>query len=123
MFDGAELGKAIAAHPGDIEAALAAYKEALFPRSESEYADAYLILDLCLGDRAPFGLIDFLTGALEGSTKEPRSLDPHRCPYPCARAVRLTSGTDGGVTGYAAPGRVQQGHVIHDVGHDGRRTG
>jgi 2-polyprenyl-6-methoxyphenol hydroxylase-like FAD-dependent oxidoreductase len=66
MFDGAELGKAIAAHPGDIEAALAAYEEALFPRSESEYADAYLILDLCLGDRAPFGLIDFLTGALEG---------------------------------------------------------
>jgi hypothetical protein len=52
--------------PDDIEAALAAYEEALFPRSESEYADAYLILDLCLGDRAPFGLIDFLTGALEG---------------------------------------------------------
>jgi 2-polyprenyl-6-methoxyphenol hydroxylase-like FAD-dependent oxidoreductase len=66
MFDGAELGKAIAAHPDDIEAALAAYEEALFPRSDSEYADAYLILELCLGDRAPFGLIDFLTGALEG---------------------------------------------------------
>ena len=65
MFDGAELGKAIAAHPGDIEAALTAYEEALFPRSESEAADAYQILDLCLGDRAPFGLIDFLTGALE----------------------------------------------------------
>jgi 2-polyprenyl-6-methoxyphenol hydroxylase-like FAD-dependent oxidoreductase len=66
MFDGAELGKAIAAHPDDIEAALTAYEEALFPRSESEAADAYLILELCLGDRAPFGLIDFLTGALEG---------------------------------------------------------
>ena len=66
MFDGAELGKAIAAHPDDIEAALFAYEEALFPRSESEAADAYLILELCLGDRAPFGLIDFLTGALEG---------------------------------------------------------
>jgi 2-polyprenyl-6-methoxyphenol hydroxylase-like FAD-dependent oxidoreductase len=62
MFDGAELGKAIAAHPDDIEAALFAYEEALFPRSEAEYADAYEILDLCLGDRAPFGLIDFLTG-------------------------------------------------------------
>ena len=24
------------------------------------------MLDLCLGDRAPFGLIDFFTGALEG---------------------------------------------------------
>ncbi len=66
MFDGAELGKAIATHPGDIEAALVAYEEALFPRSDAEYADAYEILELCLGDRAPFGLIDFLTGALEG---------------------------------------------------------
>jgi 2-polyprenyl-6-methoxyphenol hydroxylase-like FAD-dependent oxidoreductase len=66
MLDGAELGKAIAAHPGDIEAALTAYEEALFPRSESEYADAYQILELCLGDRAPFGLIDFFTGAPAG---------------------------------------------------------
>ena len=66
MFDGAELGKAIAAHPGDIEAALTAYEEALFPRSESEYADAYEILELCLGDRAPFGLIEFFTGAPAG---------------------------------------------------------
>ena len=38
----------------------------MFPRSESEAADAHLILELCLGDRAPFGLIDFFTGALEG---------------------------------------------------------
>jgi 2-polyprenyl-6-methoxyphenol hydroxylase-like FAD-dependent oxidoreductase len=64
MFDGAELGKAFAAHPDDIEAALTAYEEALFPRSESFFADAYEILELCLGDRAPFGLIDFLTGAV-----------------------------------------------------------
>jgi 2-polyprenyl-6-methoxyphenol hydroxylase-like FAD-dependent oxidoreductase len=63
MFDGAELGKAIAAHPDDIETALTAYEEALFPRSEAEYADAYQILDLCLGERAPFGLIEFFTGA------------------------------------------------------------
>jgi len=66
MLDGAELGKAIAAHPGDIEAALSAYEEALFPRSESEYADAYEILELCLGDRAPFGLIEFFTGGPRG---------------------------------------------------------
>ena len=63
MLDGAELGTAIAAHPGDIETALAGYEAAMFPRSESEAADAYLILDLCLGDRAPFGLIEFFTGA------------------------------------------------------------
>jgi flavin-dependent dehydrogenase len=65
MFDGAELANAIAAHPGDIETALTAYEQALFPRSESEAADAYLILELCLGDRAPFALIDFFTGALD----------------------------------------------------------
>jgi 2-polyprenyl-6-methoxyphenol hydroxylase-like FAD-dependent oxidoreductase len=62
MFDGAELGQAIAAHPGDTEAALTAYEAAMFPRSESFAADAHEILELCLGDRAPFGLIDFLTG-------------------------------------------------------------
>jgi 2-polyprenyl-6-methoxyphenol hydroxylase-like FAD-dependent oxidoreductase len=66
MLDGAELALAIAAGPGDTEAALAAYEAAMFRRSESEYADAYEILDLCLGDRAPFGLIDFLSGALAG---------------------------------------------------------
>ena len=46
MFDGAELGKAIAAHPDDIEAALTAYEEELFPRSESTAADAHEILEL-----------------------------------------------------------------------------
>jgi 2-polyprenyl-6-methoxyphenol hydroxylase-like FAD-dependent oxidoreductase len=71
MLDGAELGTAIAAHPGDIETALAGYEAAMFPRSESEAADAYLILDLCLGDRAPFGLIEFFTGA-QGAEDPPR---------------------------------------------------
>src|ERR1700728_3057823 len=70
MLDGAQLGLAIAAHPGDIEAALTAYEQAMFPRSESEYADAYEILDLCLGDRAPFGLIDFFTGARDLEREE-----------------------------------------------------
>ena len=65
MFDGAELATAVAAHPDDIEAALAAYEAALFPRSASAYADAHEVLDLCLGDRAPFGLIEFLTGVPE----------------------------------------------------------
>jgi 2-polyprenyl-6-methoxyphenol hydroxylase-like FAD-dependent oxidoreductase len=64
MFDGAELGEAIAAHRGDIEAALGAYEAALFPRSQSAAADAHQILELCLGERAPFGLVDFFTGAL-----------------------------------------------------------
>jgi hypothetical protein len=29
--------------------------------------DAHLILGLCLDDRAPFGLVDFFTGSLEGA--------------------------------------------------------
>ncbi|GGS55035.1 FAD-dependent oxidoreductase [Streptomyces cinerochromogenes] len=33
MLDGAELGKALAARPDDIEAAITAYEEAMFPRS------------------------------------------------------------------------------------------
>ncbi|MGW6890005.1 FAD-dependent oxidoreductase [Streptomyces chartreusis] len=33
MLDGAELGKSIAAHPGDIEAALTEYEQVMFPRS------------------------------------------------------------------------------------------
>ena len=66
MFDGAELGRAIAAHPDDTEAALTAYEDEMFSRSELEAADAHLILGLCLDDRAPFGLIDFFTGLNDG---------------------------------------------------------
>ena len=36
MLDGAELGQALLAHPGDVEAALAAYEAALFPRSTAK---------------------------------------------------------------------------------------
>lgn len=62
MYDGAELGKAIAAHPGDTEAALAAYEQAMFPRSARFYEDASEIIGICLGDTAPAGFIDFFTG-------------------------------------------------------------
>ncbi|MFJ6085349.1 FAD-dependent oxidoreductase [Streptomyces sp. NPDC092369] len=40
MQDGAELGLAIAAHRGDIEAALTSYEDALFPRSAAAAAAA-----------------------------------------------------------------------------------
>jgi 2-polyprenyl-6-methoxyphenol hydroxylase-like FAD-dependent oxidoreductase len=66
MLDGAELGKAIAAHSDDIEAALTVYEAAMFPRSEAEAVEARLMPDLLLGDRAPLGLIDLFTGVLEG---------------------------------------------------------
>jgi 2-polyprenyl-6-methoxyphenol hydroxylase-like FAD-dependent oxidoreductase len=66
MFDGAELGKKIAEYPYDVEAALTAYEEALFPRSELVAIEAHETLDLCLGDRAPFGLIELFTGVPAG---------------------------------------------------------
>jgi 2-polyprenyl-6-methoxyphenol hydroxylase-like FAD-dependent oxidoreductase len=62
MLDGAELGNAIATRPDDIEAALTAYEEMLFPRSGSAAVGAHQILELCLGERAPFGLAEFFTG-------------------------------------------------------------
>ncbi|MET8652562.1 FAD-dependent oxidoreductase [Nocardia aurea] len=65
MLDGAELARSIAAHPDDIEAALAAYETTLFPRSAAAYADAHEVLDLCLGERAPFGLVELLEGSLQ----------------------------------------------------------
>ncbi|MFI6338707.1 FAD-dependent oxidoreductase [Streptomyces sp. NPDC050535] len=66
MYDGAELGKAIAAHPDDIEAALTEYEQALFPRSAAEATDAIHLHELMLGDNAPHGLIDFFTTDEQG---------------------------------------------------------
>ncbi|OKI02152.1 FAD-dependent oxidoreductase [Streptomyces sp. CB02923] len=51
MLDGAELGRAIVAHPGDTEAALAAYEQALFPRSEASATESAASLELMFGDR------------------------------------------------------------------------
>jgi 2-polyprenyl-6-methoxyphenol hydroxylase-like FAD-dependent oxidoreductase len=62
MLDGAELGKAIAARPDDIEAALAAYEDAMFARSAAAAVGAHEILELCLGERAPFSLVEFFSG-------------------------------------------------------------
>ena len=63
MLDGAELGQAIAAHPDDIEAALSVYEDVMFPRSQSTAAESHVMLGICLDERAPFGLVDFFTGA------------------------------------------------------------
>lgn len=66
MFDGARLGLAIAAQPDDLDAALDAYEREMFARSASVAKEAHETLDLCLGDRAPFGLIELLTAAPTG---------------------------------------------------------
>ena len=59
MFDGAELGKAIAAHPDDVEAALTAYEQALFPRSAAAAAEADRNLKLFFDDNALVALLTF----------------------------------------------------------------
>ncbi len=63
MFDGAELGRAIAEHPDDIEAALAAYEADMFTRSAAVAVEAHETLDLCVGATAPTGLIALVSGS------------------------------------------------------------
>ncbi|MFF4186334.1 FAD-dependent oxidoreductase [Streptomyces sp. NPDC001691] len=61
MFDGAELALAIAAHRGDTEAALAAYEEALFPRSEASAAESAANLDTMFGTEGLEQTVAFFT--------------------------------------------------------------
>jgi 2-polyprenyl-6-methoxyphenol hydroxylase-like FAD-dependent oxidoreductase len=57
MLDGAELGQALAAHPGDVEAALAGYEQAMFTRSANPIDEADLIESL-FGEGVPQSLLD-----------------------------------------------------------------
>ncbi len=61
MFDGAELGRAIAANPGDVEAALLAYEKDLFPRSAFAAAEADELRQDLFGDNAPHSLVDMFS--------------------------------------------------------------
>jgi 2-polyprenyl-6-methoxyphenol hydroxylase-like FAD-dependent oxidoreductase len=63
MYDGSELGNAIAAHPDDIEAALAQCEEAMFARSAAEAADAAELLTICFGANAPYSMVEFFASA------------------------------------------------------------
>ncbi|MFI5934789.1 FAD-dependent oxidoreductase [Actinoplanes sp. NPDC051494] len=62
MLDGAELGQAIAAHPGDIEAAFAAFEEVMFRRAEAEATAARETVDMIFGSGAPHGLVTLFSG-------------------------------------------------------------
>ncbi|MFI9566821.1 FAD-dependent oxidoreductase [Streptomyces rishiriensis] len=62
MYDGAELGEAIAAHPDDVEVALTAYERAMFRRSAETAADGARLHELMFGADAPHGLITAFTG-------------------------------------------------------------
>ncbi|MET9254625.1 FAD-dependent monooxygenase [Streptomyces sp. NPDC003717] len=60
MFDAAELGSALAAHPGDTETALAAYERDLFPRSAEEAHEADHLHELMFGPDSPHGLLNLI---------------------------------------------------------------
>ncbi|MFF8022855.1 FAD-dependent oxidoreductase [Streptomyces sp. NPDC007896] len=57
MYDGAELGKAIAAHADDVEVALAEYEQAMFPRAAEAATDGTQLHEFLFGDNTPHSLI------------------------------------------------------------------
>jgi 2-polyprenyl-6-methoxyphenol hydroxylase-like FAD-dependent oxidoreductase len=62
MQDGAELATALAGHPGDPEAALAAYEHALFPRAERAAAESAEGLALLFGPDPVRNLVAMMSG-------------------------------------------------------------
>ncbi|GGP26863.1 FAD-dependent oxidoreductase [Silvimonas amylolytica] len=64
LLDGAELGKAIAAHPGDMESALLSYERELFTRSAKAAAEAHELQQICYGNNAPQSLVEMFTAPL-----------------------------------------------------------
>ena len=69
MLDGAELGRALAAHPGDAERALAVYEEAMFARAaETEEEDFMPGIDS--PDNTPDGLVALFHAAQQGAQAE-----------------------------------------------------
>ena len=61
ILDGAELGIALRDHPGDIEAALAAYEHALFPRSAASAGRAAQNHRLFFGGDAPRSVVELFS--------------------------------------------------------------
>ncbi|MFC4330589.1 FAD-dependent oxidoreductase [Streptomyces andamanensis] len=72
MLDGAELGLALAAHPGDTEAALTAYERDMFPRGAEAATDGAELHALMFGEDAPHGLLAaFAAGEEEAAGAHP----------------------------------------------------
>ena len=81
MYDGSELGNAIAAHPDDIEVALAQCEEAMFTRSAAEAADAAgsgynaIQAKIAIGSGGMFGQGLFHGQSISGSYVPAQSTD------------------------------------------------
>ena len=63
LYDGAELASALVAHPHDIDAALAVYEAALFPRSSGVAKMSAQNLARFFGEGAPGSVVDLFKGA------------------------------------------------------------
>ena len=87
MLDGAELGQAIAAHPGDMESALAAYEGVMFARAAEEDVGAGETVDLLFGSGAPHVVVALFTGADEDVEESARRCDGLGSTAGCARQV------------------------------------
>lgn len=62
MLDAAELARSLAAHPDDLETALTAYEEPMFPRSTETATEGTELFTLMFGEDTPRGLIAMFTG-------------------------------------------------------------
>ena len=72
MVDGAELGRALVAHPDDVDAALAEYEQALFPRGAASAAESARNQAMMFGDDTPRGLLALLSGQDPTPSPDPR---------------------------------------------------
>ncbi|WP_226356804.1 MULTISPECIES: NAD(P)/FAD-dependent oxidoreductase [unclassified Pseudonocardia] len=90
MFDGAELGRAIAARPRDTDAALDDYERALFPRSAEFAAESDRNQGLLFGEDSPHGFLALITGR---EPTGPRGPEPGRSPSASLRRARSGGGT------------------------------
>jgi 2-polyprenyl-6-methoxyphenol hydroxylase-like FAD-dependent oxidoreductase len=69
MYDGAELARALVAAPDDIETALAAYENDLFPRSAEVADETAQNLKRFFDDTAPLGVVALFSKHLAGTER------------------------------------------------------
>jgi 2-polyprenyl-6-methoxyphenol hydroxylase-like FAD-dependent oxidoreductase len=70
MFDGAELGRLIAAHANDFEAALKIFEKEMFERSAPVAAESEENLKIFFNENSPRDVVDFFNSMMPGDSDE-----------------------------------------------------